>query len=490
MKKRILISTLIALMLDIVQPVSAVSFGVHGYAGTIAQETDDTTDNGAIPLSVIPDTIKITETGEILWLSNHAKKDEITTLRLSLQITDKADAVTVEFHTDAKDKESGYYKVEEYRYNPTTGLLDIYLSDIKALFVFPKSDNSDGIDLLNIGTITVTDADGKVMPINSDIVQIISDSIQYIYQNELTVVTVETEIETIPEIVIQEETEESIETTEETIVETTTSALVTTVTTTPAPATTVAITSTIAETTSASAMKIATISTIAETTSAPAATVATTSTITKTTSALATIVAITSTIAEIPSAPATKIATTSTIAETTSASATIVATTSTIAEIPSAPATKIATTSTIAETTSASATIVATTSTIAETTSVPATIETSATHIASNEDLCDWVIVDYEDKTGITADNAEITDEENGNYEITLKDKDEEILDIYIIDPNTSTGTETNNNKEVNLPQTGNYSLTNLMIAVGAFLVTGIGFYTIKISDVIGCKEK
>ena len=456
MKKRILISTLIALMLDIVQPVSAVSFGVHGYAGTIAQETDDTTDNGAIPLSVIPDTIKITETGEILWLSNHAKKDEITTLRLSLQITDKADAVTVEFHTDAKDKESGYYKVEEYRYNPTTGLLDIYLSDIKALFVFPKSDNSDGIDLLNIGTITVTDADGKVMPINSDIVQIISDSIQYIYQNELTVVTVETEIETIPEIVIQEETEESIETTEETIVETTTSALVTTVTTTPAPATTVAITSTIAETTSASAMKIATISTIAETTSAPAATVATTSTITKTTSALATIVAITST----------------------------------IAEIPSAPATKIATTSTIAETTSASATIVATTSTIAETTSVPATIETSATHIASNEDLCDWVIVDYEDKTGITADNAEITDEENGNYEITLKDKDEEILDIYIIDPNTSTGTETNNNKEVNLPQTGNYSLTNLMIAVGAFLVTGIGFYTIKISDVIGCKEK
>ena len=517
--KKILISTLIALMLDIVQLVSAVSFGAHGYVETIAQETDDTTDNGAISLSVIPDTIKITETGEILWLSNHAKKDEITTLRLSLQITDKADAVTVEFHTDAKDKESGYYKVEEYRYNPTTGLLDIYLSDIKALFVFPKSDNSDGIDLLNIGTITVTDADGKVMPINSGVVQIINDSIQYIYQNELTVVTVETEIETTPEIVVQEETEESIETTEETIVETTTSALVTTVTTTPALATTVAITSTIAETTSAASTKIATTSTIAETTSVLETTVATTSTIAETTSVLATTVATTTTIAETTSAPATIVATTSTIAETTSVPATIVATTSTIAETTSVPATIVATTSTIAETTtSAVATIFTTeTTTIAKTTVVTeetvvsaettilpattttiatisvskeATTETSATHIASNEDLCDWVIVDYEDKTGITADNAEITDEENGNYEITLKDKDEEILDIYIIDPNTGTGTETNNNKEVNLPQTDNYSLTNLMIAVGAFLMTGIGFYTIKISDVIRCKEK
>ena len=156
--------------------------------------------------------------------------------------------------------------------------------------------------------------------------------------------------------------------------------------------------------------------------------------------------------------------------------------------------TTIAKTTVVTEETvvSAETTILPATTTTIATISVSkaATTETSATHIASNEDLCDWVIVDYEDKTGITADNAEITDEENGNYEITLKDKDEEILDIYIIDPNTGTGTETNNNKEVNLPQTGNYSLTNLMIAVGAFLMTGIGFYTIKISDVIRCKEK
>ena len=184
MKKRILISTFIALMLGVIQPMSgAISLGVHGYTETDAQETDDTTDDGVTPSSVTPDTVKITEEGEIIWMSNHARRDEINTLRLSLQIApEKADTVTVEFHTDIADETSGY-KVEDYRYNPTTGLLDIYLADIKSLFAFSDSDNPDGIDLLNIGTITVIDADGTAMTINSDIVQIIDNSLKYVYQN-------------------------------------------------------------------------------------------------------------------------------------------------------------------------------------------------------------------------------------------------------------------------------------------------------------------
>ncbi|MDE5755091.1 MAG: LPXTG cell wall anchor domain-containing protein, partial [Oscillospiraceae bacterium] len=157
-----------------------------------------------------------------------------------------------------------------------------------------------------------------------------------------------------------------------------------------------------------------------------------------------------------------------------------------------APATTVATTSTVKETTtSAPATTVVTTSTTEATTmeETEETTETTATHIASDEELCNWAIVDYEDKTGITAADAEITNAANGQYEITLTDQDDEVLDIYIIDPNTGTGVEVNNSEEVNLPQTGNNSLTNMMIAVGAFMMVGIGFYTVKISGVIRCKE-
>ena len=595
MKKRILISTFIALMLGVIQPMSgAISLDVHGYAETDAQETDNTTDDGVTPSSVTPDTVKITEEGEIIWMSNHARRDEINTLRLNLQITpEKADTVTVEFHTGIADGTSGY-KVEDYRYNPTTGLLDIYLADIKSLFALSDSDNPDGIDLLNIGTITVIGADGTAMPINSDIVQIIDDSLQYVYQNELTIVAVAAEIGTAPEIVIPEETEETIETTEETPVEsttTTTSTVAETTTSAPATTTTVVTTSTVKETTTSalatttSKMKETTTSapatttskkveetttsapattvatTVEETTtSAPATTVVTTSAVKETTtSALATTVATTSKVKETTtSVPATTVSTTSKVKETTtsvpattavttskveetttSAPATTVVTTSEVEEtiisapaitvvttseveetITSAPATTVVTTSKVKETTtSAPATTVATTSKVEETTtsnvveittsnvveitteavateeavvSAEATTikeivteETTATHIASDEDLCDWAIVDYEDKTGITVADAEITNEENGQYEITLTDQDDEVLDVYIIDPNTGTGVEVNHNEEVNLPQTGNNSLTNILIAVGAFMMVEIGFYTVKISGVI-----
>ncbi|MDE5883918.1 MAG: LPXTG cell wall anchor domain-containing protein, partial [Oscillospiraceae bacterium] len=147
--------------------------------------------------------------------------------------------------------------------------------------------------------------------------------------------------------------------------------------------------------------------------------------------------------------------------------------------------TTVATTSTIAETTTS-----ATEATTIEQIVTEETTETAATHIASDEDLCDWAIVDYEDKTGVTAADAQITNEANGQYEITLTDQNDKVLDVYIIDPNTGTGVEVNHNEEVNLPQTGNNSLTNLLIAVGAFMMAGIGFYTVKASGVIRRKEE
>ncbi|MDE5565239.1 MAG: hypothetical protein K2I93_08780, partial [Oscillospiraceae bacterium] len=65
------------------------------------------------------------------------------------------------------------------------------------------------------------------------------------------------------------------------------------------------------------------------------------------------------------------------------------------------------------------------------------TIEPTNNHIASDEEFCDWAISDYQSKTGITAVKAEINENAEGQYEITLFDASENVLDTYVIDPNT-----------------------------------------------------
>ncbi|MBD5142136.1 MAG: hypothetical protein HDT22_00755 [Ruminococcus sp.] len=68
---------------------------------------------------------------------------------------------------------------------------------------------------------------------------------------------------------------------------------------------------------------------------------------------------------------------------------------------------------------------------------------------------------------------------ENGQYEITLTDEKETVLDIYIINPVTGIGTNSKN-EEINLPQTGNNSLKNLLISINALLATGFGYEKIR----------
>ncbi|MDE5754223.1 MAG: LPXTG cell wall anchor domain-containing protein, partial [Oscillospiraceae bacterium] len=113
---------------------------------------------------------------------------------------------------------------------------------------------------------------------------------------------------------------------------------------------------------------------------------------------------------------------------------------------------------------------------------------TTAQHIASDEELCDWAINDYEDKTGVTPTNAEINEEADGQYEIILTDDAEKVLDVYVIDPNTGIGTDSND-EEVNLPQTGNNSLTNMLIALGSLMTTTFGFLAVKSSGVLRRKK-
>lgn len=64
---------------------------------------------------------------------------------------------------------------------------------------------------------------------------------------------------------------------------------------------------------------------------------------------------------------------------------------------------------------------------------------------------------------------------------IALSDESGELLDTYTIDPETGIGTDSSN-EEVNLPQTGNNSLNNILLVLGAFMMIGFGIFAVKTS--------
>ena len=109
------------------------------------------------------------------------------------------------------------------------------------------------------------------------------------------------------------------------------------------------------------------------------------------------------------------------------------------------------------------------------------------TNIA-DDDLCSWAINDYQKKTGVTPANAEITARSENAYEITLTDENGNVLDVYTVDPKNGTGTDSSN-AEVNLPQTGNNSMTNWLLCVGAAMFMAFGFGAVKASGVFKRKE-
>ncbi|MDE6780287.1 MAG: LPXTG cell wall anchor domain-containing protein, partial [Ruminococcus sp.] len=128
-----------------------------------------------------------------------------------------------------------------------------------------------------------------------------------------------------------------------------------------------------------------------------------------------------------------------------------------------------------------------TTTTTTTTTTMPS--ERSAVqHIASDEELSNWSVNDYNSKHDTPVDSAEITETPDGQYQITLTDDSENVLDVYEINPENGIGTDLENN-EVNLPQTGNNSLTNIMTALGALIMTGFGFASVKSSGIIRRKK-
>lgn len=183
--------------------------------------------------------------------------------------------------------------------------------------------------------------------------------------------------------------------------------------------------------------------------------------------------------------PTTTTTTTITTTTTTSATTTKQTTTTTTTSETTKPTTTTTTTSetTSKPTTTTSATTKPTTSITMTSATTKSTTTTSVKHIASDEVLCDWSINNYNKENGIMPDSAEITEQADGNYQITLTDGSDNILDVYVINPKTGIGKDSDGN-EVNLPQTGNNSLKNVLTAVGALMITAFGFCAVKLSDI------
>ena len=105
-----------------------------------------------------------------------------------------------------------------------------------------------------------------------------------------------------------------------------------------------------------------------------------------------------------------------------------------------------------------------------------------AEQIAPDETLLKWAAKDYQDKTGtkVTAFPVEKLD---GTLAIALKDSEGNHVMSYEIDTKTGIGTD-QDGKEVNLPQTGNNALTQLLVTVGAFLMMLAGGFAVVASGV------
>lgn len=109
-------------------------------------------------------------------------------------------------------------------------------------------------------------------------------------------------------------------------------------------------------------------------------------------------------------------------------------------------------------------------------------------HTVDAEKLLKWAKSDYFLKNHISPEKAEITSIENDKYIITLTDEEGNVLDTYTIDPKTGIGSNSAD-EEVDLPQTGNNSMTNWLIAFAAMMSTAFGFIAVKASGILRRKK-
>lgn len=133
-----------------------------------------------------------------------------------------------------------------------------------------------------------------------------------------------------------------------------------------------------------------------------------------------------------------------------------------------------------------------TSSTDTTTTDVPDTDTTTTTEttiVASPFELAKWAENDYYQKTGVEPYRSDYVENSNGTLTITLYDEQGNILDTYTVHSKTGIGFNSNGD-EVDLPQTGNNSLTPILIIFASLLFIILGAYAIKASGIVDSKQR
>ena len=99
--------------------------------------------------------------------------------------------------------------------------------------------------------------------------------------------------------------------------------------------------------------------------------------------------------------------------------------------------------------------------------------EDAVKHKLTDAELMQWSQKDYQDKTGITA-NVAITGWSDDEYDITLTDDDDNVLDTYTVNPDTGIGTNEAGEK-VDLPKTGMSGVHKAIAGLAAIMtLTGV----------------
>ena len=112
----------------------------------------------------------------------------------------------------------------------------------------------------------------------------------------------------------------------------------------------------------------------------------------------------------------------------------------------------------------------------------------------SDDQLANMALKDYEKKNGVRPDSATVVTVldgipvPEGEAVVILTDKNGSDLDYYIVNADTGIGTNSASDP-VDLPQTGNNSLTNRLIAFGAILLTLFGFAAVRKSGYLRRRE-
>lgn len=119
-------------------------------------------------LAASGDGLRLDQGGTVTVVSQHAAKEEVSSLCFSLSV-ESANAARVEF-----EFEDSRAKIKDFRYDQATGSLKVYLAGTEALF-------AEGTEALAVGKIKVLDGSGNEVTAT---VSAVENSLQYVYGTE------------------------------------------------------------------------------------------------------------------------------------------------------------------------------------------------------------------------------------------------------------------------------------------------------------------